>query len=120
MINETFEKGSFPDSTKKSIITLIFKKGDKTLLKNNRPISLTNCDYKILAFALARCLQKVIPNLISDDQTGYVSFFFFFKCTNSFIPPFKNKVSGTWCRVNGVLKPLTRTFTKISITQDAQ
>ena len=47
-------------------------------------------------------------------------FFFFFKCTNSFIPPFKNKVSGTWCRVNGVLKPLTRTFTKNSISQDAQ
>ena len=72
MINETFEKGSLPDSTKKSIITLIFKKGYKTLLKNYRPISLTNCDYKILAFVLARRLQKVIPNLISDDQTGYV------------------------------------------------
>ena len=57
---------------KKSLITLIFKKGENTLLKNYRPISLTNCDYKILAFVLARRLQKVIPNLISDDQTGYV------------------------------------------------
>ena len=68
MIDETFCKGILPDSMRKSIITIIFKKGDKALLKNYRPISLTNCDYKILTFVLAKRLQKVIPNLISCDQ----------------------------------------------------
>ena len=63
--------GILPDSMRKSIITIIFKKGDKALLKNYRPISLTNCDYKILTFVLAKRLQKVIPNLISCDQSGY-------------------------------------------------
>ena len=36
------------------------------------PISLTNCDYKILAFILARRLQAVINNLVSEDQSAYV------------------------------------------------
>ena len=72
MLCETFQKRILPDSTKKSIITLIFKKGDRTQLKNYRPISLTNCDYKILTFVLAKCLQKVIPNLISNNQTAYI------------------------------------------------
>ena len=59
MLCEAFQKGILPDRTKKSIITLIFKKGDRTLLKNYRPISLTNCDYKILTFALANAFRKL-------------------------------------------------------------
>ena len=34
MLTESFERGILPDSTKKSIILLIFKKGDKTLLQD--------------------------------------------------------------------------------------
>ena len=45
---------------------------DKRLLKNWRPISLLNVDYKILAKVLAIRLQKVISHLISSDQTGYI------------------------------------------------
>ena len=47
-----------------AIITLIFKKGERTSLKNYRPLSLTNTDYKIIAFVLARRLQTVIDKLI--------------------------------------------------------
>ena len=72
MIDESFKKGILPCSIKKAVITLIFKKGDRTLLKNYRPISLTNCDYKILTFVLARRIQKVISKLISNDQSGYI------------------------------------------------
>ena len=70
MSDEIFHKGVLPYSTQKSIIIIIFKKSDKALLKNYRPISLTNCNYKILTFVLAQHLQRAIPNLISCDHNG--------------------------------------------------
>lgn len=72
MIQETFEFGELPDSLKCAIITLIYKKGDKELLKNYRPISLTNYDYKILAYTLASRMQKVIKSVVDEDQNGYI------------------------------------------------
>ena len=70
--NEAFEDGKLSESQNMSLLSLIFKKGDRTLLKNYRPISLTNVDYKILAFVLALRIQKTIHNVISCDQTGYI------------------------------------------------
>jgi len=72
MLNETFEKGEMSASMRQSVISLIFKKGDKDKIKNYRPISLTNYDYKIVAFVLARRLQSVINKLIHTDQSGYI------------------------------------------------
>ena len=55
------------------VISLIPKKDkDKNYLKNWRPISLLNNDYKIAAIALALRLEKVLPTIISSSQTGYV------------------------------------------------
>ena len=67
MLEESLLKGMLPVSTKRAVISLIFKKGDKTLLKNYRPISLTNYDYKILTFILAKRIQSVISKLISQS-----------------------------------------------------
>ena len=50
----------------------MFKKGDRTELKNYRPISLSNVDYKILAFALSNRLHKILDTIISPEQTAYV------------------------------------------------
>jgi len=72
MIIETFDKGELCDSMKKAVVTLIYKKGNKNMLNNYRPISLTNCDYKLIAFILAKRLQKVIKEIINEDQTGYI------------------------------------------------
>ena len=72
MVNETFINGKLPQSLTKAIITLIYKKGDPKLLKNYRPISLTNYDYKLIAFVLANRLQNVIKDIIHPDQTGYI------------------------------------------------
>ncbi len=72
MLKETQEKGELSYTMRKAILALLFKKGDKTLLKNYRPISLTNYDYKILCFCLANRLQKVLKSIINENQTGYI------------------------------------------------
>lgn len=70
--NESFENGELSNTQKMSVISLIFKKDNRALLKNYRPISLSNYDYKILAFILAERLQSVISKIISEDQSGYI------------------------------------------------
>ncbi|GBG71048.1 hypothetical protein CBR_g8347 [Chara braunii] len=54
------------------VIAVLFKKGDKTELKNWRPISLLNVSYKILAKTLARILSKFLPELVEQDQGAFV------------------------------------------------
>ena len=72
--NGAFRKGSLSVSQKRGTITLI-PKGDENLteLKNWRPISLLNIDYKILSKVLARRMEKVLPKLVHSDQTGFVN-----------------------------------------------
>ena len=72
MVNESFEKGIMPDSMRKAVITLLYKKGRSDLIQNYRPISLTNYDYKILAFTLSSRMQAVISKIISNDQSAYI------------------------------------------------
>ena len=55
------------------MLTLIPKAGkDIRYLKNWRPISLLNTDYKIFAKVLANRIQKGISSLVNDDQVGYI------------------------------------------------
>ena len=72
VLRELFDRNEMSFSQRLSVISLIHKKGEKDLLKNYRPISLTNSDYKIIAFIFAKRLQKIIGNLISKDQSAYV------------------------------------------------
>ena len=72
VFNESYELGTLPDSQRKSVMSLIFKSGDEDDISNYRPISLTNTDYRILAFTLAERMQKILGDIISNDQTAYV------------------------------------------------
>ena len=66
-------KKELSTSQRQAVIKLIEKKDkDKRFIKNWRPISLLNVDYKIISKALASRLKKVLPNLISPQQTAYV------------------------------------------------
>ena len=72
--NEAFNRGSLSVSQKRGTITLI-PEGDENLsdLKNWRPISLLNIDYKILSKALVKRMEQYLPKLIHSDQTGFVN-----------------------------------------------
>ena len=58
---------------RRGILSIIPKKDkDLRLLKNWRPLSLLNTDYKILTKALGSRLQTILDGIISHDQSGYI------------------------------------------------
>ena len=58
------------ESMNLALIRLIYKnKGERNHLKNWRPISLLNVDYKILTKVLTKRMSKLMPFLIEEDQT---------------------------------------------------
>ncbi len=72
VFNQVFADKRLSFTQHVAIITLLFKKGDPTLVGNYRPISLTNCDYKILAYVLTAHLSTYLPSLIHPSQTAYM------------------------------------------------
>ena len=70
---EILEKGELHLSARWGIIALLEKTGRKRLfIKNWRPISLLNTDYKILAKIIAGRLQSAVMEFISETQTGLI------------------------------------------------
>jgi len=72
VFRESLATGALPSSMREGVLSLLFKKGDPTLLGNYRPLTMINVDAKILAKALARRLDRVLPSLVHPDQTGFV------------------------------------------------
>ena len=67
-------RGFLSSSQRQAIIKLLEKPGrDVRQIKNRRPISLINYDAKLLSKVLAERLKKVLPSIISHDQTAYMS-----------------------------------------------
>ena len=69
VFNSCFLNSEMCDSMKVSHTRVVFKKGDAENLKNWRPISLLNIDYKICSKALSLRLAKVLEFIVSPDQT---------------------------------------------------
>ena len=71
--NYSYNNKSLSVSQKQGIITLLPKKDkDTRFLKNWRPISLLNTDYKIMTKCIALRLKKVLPTIIHTCQTGFM------------------------------------------------
>ena len=72
-LNYSHENGKLPISQRRGIIKLIPKKdAELNLVKNWRPLTLLNCDYKIATKALANRIKPFLQKLISHDQTGFI------------------------------------------------
>jgi len=65
--------GILPQSQRQSSITLLPKEGkDITQIGNWRPITLTNCDLKIVTKTIANRVSKVLDKIILPTQTAYI------------------------------------------------
>ena len=72
-LNSAYAKGLLAVTQRRGLITLLPKKNKPAnFLKNWRPIALLNCDYKITTKSIASRMRKVIPRIITHDQTGFL------------------------------------------------
>ena len=69
----SIELGELSEEQRRGIVTLLPKAGkDLKHVKNWRPISILNVDYKIIAKILANRIKYILPELINSDQLAYV------------------------------------------------
>ena len=71
--NYAYETGQLSVTQRRGNIKLIPKKdAEPYFIKNWRPLTLPNCDYKIAAKSIANRLKPSLPDLINYDQTGFI------------------------------------------------
>jgi len=69
----SLETGKLPTSHAESVITLLPKENkDPIDIKNWRPITLSNCDAKIVTKVLAIRMSKILETIIDKSQTAYI------------------------------------------------
>ena len=73
MFRYSHEIQQFPKTLEQAPITVLLKPGkDPKLCGSYRPIALLSSEYKIFTKVIATRLEKVIPDLIYKDQTGFI------------------------------------------------
>ena len=71
--NYSLNTGSLSHSHEQSYLKLLPKEGKNLLqLKNWRPITLSNCDIKIITKTLAIKVSNALSKIISPNQTAYI------------------------------------------------
>ncbi|XP_054263804.1 uncharacterized protein LOC128987119 isoform X1 [Macrosteles quadrilineatus] len=73
IINQSLKTGEFPTNLKTSIVRPIFKKGNRNLIENYRPVSLLPVFSKIIEKVVHTQLQEYLESnrLITNSQHGF-------------------------------------------------
>nr|ADI61810.1 endonuclease-reverse transcriptase [Bombyx mori] len=71
LFNTVLFAGKTPRAWSRSIVVLFFKKGDKTLLKNYRPISLLSHVYKLFSRVITNRLAQRLDDFQPPEQAGF-------------------------------------------------
>ena len=73
MVMEAYSQEELHETARKGILNLIPKAGkDTRLIKNLRPITLLNTDYKIIEKAIANKMVPALETIIHQDQRGFM------------------------------------------------
>ncbi|RVE40575.1 hypothetical protein evm_014776 [Chilo suppressalis] len=73
LFNTVLFEGRTPEMWSRSVVVLFFKKGDKTLLKNYRPISLLSHVYKLFSRVITNRLARRLDDCQPPEQAGFRS-----------------------------------------------
>ena len=71
LFNSVLLDGTTPEAWNRSVVVLFFKKGDKTLLKNYRPISLLSHVYKLFSRVITNRLARRFDDFQPPEQAGF-------------------------------------------------
>ena len=72
ILNEGRQNGSFFEGFNEGIVSLLYKKGSRHDVRNYRPVTLLNGDYKILTRILAKRMLRIVTQFVSPEQIGFV------------------------------------------------
>ena len=70
--NTSRQDNKLPKGFNEGIVTLIYKKGSRTDVRNYRPITLLNGDYKVLTRILAKRMLNLVSQCVSPEQIGFM------------------------------------------------
>jgi len=71
LIGRIWEEETLPSEWTEGIICPIYKKGDRMLCSNYRPITLLNVVYKIFTILIQKKLSKIMEDKLEDCQMGF-------------------------------------------------
>ena len=78
---EATRTGQLPPTMIQGDITVMYKKGDRTEVRNYRPLTMLQNAYKIFTRALAQRMKTVVHLFISECQKGFVPDTFIADCS---------------------------------------
>lgn len=115
IINSSFISGIFPDKLKTARVKPLFKKGEKSNIKNYRPVSLLPVFSKLYEKAMHIRLVHYLEsnNLFDKEQHGFRSGHSVITAATEYINSIINAIDAG-DRVTGVFMDLTKAFDSVS------